>query len=224
MNLETVIEQQQVWRAGDLPEASVESIPTGYTVLDKLLAGHGLPMGALTEIMTERDGSSALQLLTPALAQLSQQGRWIALIAPPHVPYAPALAAAGVDISKVLLVHADDGNQLWATEQALRAGTCGAVLAWPKVVNDRQLRRLQLAAEEGHAMGLIFQTAATNRNQSSPAALRLQLENRPGGIDVHVLKRRGGWPTGPVHLEWNHESTVAMSSPAASATRRFYAN
>ena len=36
------------------------------------------------------------------------------------LPYAPALAAAGVDVSRVLLVHPKNHQeQLWATEQAL---------------------------------------------------------------------------------------------------------
>lgn len=223
MNLDTVMQQQQVWRAGHMPQARVEAVPTGYTVLDELLAGQGLPMGALTEVLTETDGSSALQLLMPALAKLSQEGRWIALIAPPHIPYAPALAAAGVDISRILIVHAEDENLLWATEQALRAGTCGAVLAWPKAADERKLRRLQLAAEEGHAMGLLFH-GKPPRTQSSPAALRVKLEASPGGVNVHILKRRGGWPTGPVHLDWNHESAVAMPVFAATPARRFYAN
>ena len=29
---------------------------------------------------------------------LSSRGRWVAWIAPPHVPYAPALRAAGIDL------------------------------------------------------------------------------------------------------------------------------
>lgn len=224
MNLDIIMQQQPIWRAGELDRQQQETIPTGYTVLDTLLAGQGLPMGALTEVLTDADGSSAMQLLIPALAKLSQQGRWLAMIAPPHLPYAPALAAAGVDISRVLLVHPDnDTAVLWAMEQSLRAGTCGAVLAWPKVVDERHTRRLQLAAEEGHALGLLFH-ASPPRAQTSPAALRLQLETCVDGMNVHILKRRGGWPVGPVHLDWKYESNLAMPLFTATPARRFHAS
>jgi len=139
------------------------------------------------------------------------------------VPYAPALAQYGIDISKVLLVHPEKDDNLWATEQALRTGTCGAVLCWPGHVNERQLRRLQLAAEEGNSMGLLFYTQ-TPQVQSSPAALRMEVQSNEWGMEVNILKRRGAWPTGPIHIDLNHEATMAMPLSATAGTQRSYTN
>jgi hypothetical protein len=56
-------------------------------------------------------------------------------------------------------------------------------------VNERALRRLQLAAEKGRALGLYF--SAGQATSSSLAALRLALFARPDGLGVRVLKVRG---------------------------------
>ena len=42
-------------------------------------------------------------------------------------------------------------DMLWAMEQALRSGACGAVLGWTGAADDQALRRLKLAAEEGRS-------------------------------------------------------------------------
>jgi cell division inhibitor SulA len=42
---------------------------------------------------------------------------------------------------------------LWAHEQALRSGACGIALAWLPRASPRAIRRLQLAAEQGRALG-----------------------------------------------------------------------
>ncbi|HEB93637.1 MAG TPA: hypothetical protein ENI94_09270 [Gammaproteobacteria bacterium] len=113
--------------------------------------------GGLTEIRTRQAGNRALALVLPALARLSQERRWLAWIAPPDIPAGPLLAAAGVDLSRILVVHpraCADG--LRAVEQALRSGTCGAVLAWLTRADDETLHRLRSAAEDGHSWGVMF--------------------------------------------------------------------
>ena len=116
--------------------------------------------GSLTEIQTQAGGDHSLALVLPALARLSQERRWLAWIAPPDVPPGPLLAAAGVDLSRVLVVYpraCADG--LRAVEQALRAGTCGAVLAWLSGADNDDLYRLRSAAEAGHSWGVMFRAA-----------------------------------------------------------------
>lgn len=216
VSLDSLLQEADVWRGGEVARGLEPGLPSGFAALDEVLPGGGWPQGTLTEILADHEGAGALQLVMPALARLSREGRWLAWIAPPHIPYAPALAAYGVDLSRVLVVHPRaDMDAQWAVEQALRSGTCGAVLAWPRIADERSLRRLQLAAETGHTMGLLFRSAWA-ATQSSPAALRLRLESIPGAIDVRVLKRRGGWPTGPVRLDLDYalaESVSAQSAP-----------
>jgi hypothetical protein len=218
MNLEQLLQHGDVWRGGRLSAAAgAGAVPTGYSELDGLLRGGGWPQGALTEILMARQGIGALRLLMPALARISHEDRWICWVAPPHIPYAPALVAAGVDLSRILLVHPraqQDG--LWAVEQSLRSGTCGAVLAWPTVDDSAAMRRLQLAAEAGNAPGFLFRTQGFAR-RPSPAALRIQLDTHSDGkLAVSILKRRGGWAAGPVYLDTSLQHGALALHPHAS--------
>jgi len=116
--------------------------------------------GELTEIRVRQGGNRSLAVVLPALARLSQERRWLAWIAPPDIPPGPLLASAGVDLSRVLVVYpraCADG--LRAVEKALRAGTCGAVLAWLTRADEETLRRLRSAAEDGGSWGVMFRPA-----------------------------------------------------------------
>ena len=167
------------------------AVPTGFAQLDAALPGGGWPVGAITELMPEAQGIGELSLLMPALAQLCRAGRYLAWIAPPCLPYPPALVQRGLVLERVLLVQADDARSvLWATEQALRCPAIGAVLAWPAALDDRRVRRLQLAAEAGGSCGLLYRPPAA-AGQHSPAALRLKLSARDGGLHVDIHKSRG---------------------------------
>lgn len=225
MNLDTLLQRADVWRGGQR-SAAVQSVSSGFPELDDDLPGGGWPRGALTEILMPQRGIGALRLLMPALAQLSRQDRWICWVAPPYIPYAPALVAAGVDLSRVLLVHPNaQRDGLWALEQSLRSGTCSAVLAWPTVDDATLLRRLQLAAEAGDTLGFLFRPRRLAQ-RPSPAALRVQLEAEAGGrLAVSILKRRGGWAAGPIHLDTpvqRHGTAVALYSRTSTAAGNFH--
>ncbi|MFK8030485.1 MAG: translesion DNA synthesis-associated protein ImuA [Gammaproteobacteria bacterium] len=198
--LENLIDHGKVWRGGQLNARKARVIQTGHAVLNQFLPGGGWPRAALTEILLDGPGSGELQLVLPALTHLCGQdssdvNRWISWIAPPYVPYAPALSKAGINLSRMLLVHARKGlDVMWAAEQALRCGTCSAVLVWaPDRVNAKALRRLQLAAEEGDSWGVVVRGARA-QSDSSPAAVRLRLSSDEHGRTLHLLKSRGGRP------------------------------
>jgi hypothetical protein len=198
--LDHVLQHPAVWRGGDCARVAVPSVPTGFAELDILLPGGGWPAGALTEIHVERAGVGELQLVMPAAARLTRSGSWLALIAPPYVPYAPALAGHGVRLSRLMLVRpAMAEDILWACEQALRSQVCAMVLAWLDHVPERWLRRLQLAAESGGASLLMFRPARVP--PASPAALRLHVARSQSRTLVRVLKRRGGGVPAPVALD-----------------------
>jgi hypothetical protein len=200
MNIETLLQRADIWRGGDTPPAAGATLVSGFSELDALLPGGGWPQGALTEVLAPRESTGTLSLLMPTLAALSRQGRWLAYVMPPHIPYAPALAERGVDLSRLLWIRCRDEPQaLWAVEQLLRSRVAGAVLAWPSRLQITDLRRLQLAAEEAGSWGVLFRPPGV-ADEPTPAALRLQVEPCPDGISVTILKRRGGWPAGPVHL------------------------
>lgn len=197
-SLHTLLSDARVWRAGRRVPG-IKGVQTGYAAFDRQLATDGWPAAALTEILVDRPGRGELKLVMPALAALSHADnegahRWLMWIAPPHVPYAPALCEAGVNLNRVMVVHATDAmDVLWATEQALRSGNCAAVLAWVRHASDKKLRRLQLAAAEGDAWGVLFRPASAAA-QPSPAALRVMLCQRGEARTLHILKNRGGRP------------------------------
>jgi hypothetical protein len=194
--LDDLLQRSDIWRGGT-HAASDHVLPTGHAALDAAIGGW--PQGALTELLTDSQGIGEVSLLLPSLAALSRE-RWIAFVAPPHIPYAPALAAAGIDLARFLWLRPDnEADTLWAMEQSLRSGVCGAVLGWPTRADHRALRRLQLAAETGNALAVLYRPRRAAAD-ASPAALRLELAPAAGGLRIHALKRRGGWNNAPLLL------------------------
>jgi cell division inhibitor SulA/protein ImuA len=197
--LETILQRHPVWRGGSLAK-NVAALPTGFPSLDAELPGGGWPRQGLTELLTDEAGIGELELVLPALAALTSAGNRTVWIGPPHVPYAPALAAAGLDLTHLLIVTpASRRDALWAAEQALRSGGCHALAAWLKKPRYADLQRLAVAAEASHAVVFLFRPLAAAA-ESSPAGLRLALEPAALELGVHIVKRRGASRAAPLYL------------------------
>lgn len=181
-----------VWRGR--ATAEVQAVATGYSALDRLLPGRGWPIGSLTEIAVEREGIGELRLLVPALRHLAHaEGRPIVIVRPPHIPYAPGLARAGLPLSRIVWIEAaSDDDAQWAAEQTLREGAAGAVLIWSEATADLPLRRLQLAAQDGSALAFLFRSVRRGLRNPSPAAVRLLLRPAVDALRIEVVKARGG--------------------------------
>jgi cell division inhibitor SulA/protein ImuA len=180
-----------IWRGSQLARSGSPGIASGFAALDAELPGGGWPCGALSEILPQHEGIGELRILGPALARLAAQGKFIAWIAPPYLPYAPALAAAGIALERIVIVKTTrDGDSLWAAEQALGSAACGGVLAWPRDIGYTQLRRLQLAAENGRCLAVLFRPCQA-AHEPTPAVLRIALATSAGGLALSILKRRG---------------------------------
>ncbi|SVB80547.1 uncharacterized protein METZ01_LOCUS233401 [marine metagenome] len=203
-SLHQLLKNPRIWQAGSV-FADAATVSTGFENLDRALAG-GWPVGVLTELLLDSYGIGELKLVMPALVRLSQQSgenqgslesmaeRWVLWISPPYVPYAPALEQAGMDVSRVLVVHSEHRvDVLWAMEQALRSGTCAVVLAWFQAVDKRSMRRLQLAAEAGGCWAVLFRPAKFIRDSSS-AQLRIHLRPDSGTIRLDIFKNLSGRP------------------------------
>jgi cell division inhibitor SulA/protein ImuA len=188
-----------VWRGARLAQEAGASLPSGFAALDAALPGGGWPAGALVELFAPRPGVGELSLLLPLMSRTAAS-QWQAWIAPPFLPYAPALAAAGLTLQRLLwIAPADEREALWATRQAAASGGCHMVLAWLARADMAALRRLQLAAEESRTPVFLFRPAACAR-QPSPAVLKLQLEVAGEALAVHILKRRGPALAAPLIL------------------------
>lgn len=227
MSVDDLLRQHSaLWRARESggQGSAPPGLPTGFTMLDRSLPGGGWPTQGLIEILTDRHGIGELSLLMPALATLCRghgeregSGGWLAWVAPPYQPYAPALATAGIDVRRVLVVRGASPPE-WAMEQALRSEACNAVLGWSNPRDLTALRRLQLAAEQARCLAVLFRPAQAGA-QPSPAILRLELQGSPAGLQVRVVKSRGGRPVtlqlGHLGAPWQLEPSSPQRAPAA---------
>lgn len=208
--LARLLEHPAIWRGRSA--ARTAAIPTGFDALDDCLPGRGWPRTGLMEILVPRFGVGELSVLLPALAALTRRpaARWCMWIAPPLEPFAPALVAHGITLERVLIARAplssgsmqtrfnssppqaqDSAAYHWAFEQSLGSGACDIAMAWARRPQAREIRRLQLAAERGRTLGVLFRSRSAAR-ESSPAILRVALERLPQGVRLTLLKSRGG--------------------------------
>src|SRR5690554_4637498 len=192
--LNTLMQDSRIWRGRRPVHSPQPAEPTGHQVLDNHLDGIGWPRGALSECLLDSPGIGELHLLLPLMHRLSHTDKKIFWLNPPNIPYAPALLRKGVNLDQVVIVHADTKNDfLWTLENCLRSPVTGLVMAWPGRLAPRDTRRLQLAAEAGNNLCVLFRERCYAQQHSS-AALRLELE--PGEhqeLNVSVLRRRGSW-------------------------------
>lgn len=198
-SLARLLEHPTIWRGRSA--ARSPTVPSGFPALDERLPGGGWPRAGLVEVLIARFGVGELYLLIPALAALTRApaARWCAWISPPFEPFAPALAAHGLALERLLVARA--GPPLWAFEQALGSGACDAALTWVRRPHARDVRRLQLAAERGRTLGILFRALRAAR-EASCAALRLAVEPAgQGGARITLLKSRGGL-RGSIELPW----------------------
>jgi len=183
-----LLEHPSIWRGRSA--ARLETLPSGFTALDEALPGGGWPRSGLIEILIARFGSGELSLLLPVLAALTRaaSARWCVWVAPPLMPFAPALVARGLLLERIAVVGGT--RPLWAFEQVLRSGACDAALAWSRQPKPRDIRRLQLAAERGRTLGVLFRPQRAAR-ESSAALMRLAVQAADTGVCVTLLKGRG---------------------------------
>ena len=222
-SLAGLFQRQSVWRGGAPSAPGTPAVPTGFEALDAELPGRGWPAGGLVEAFCQGEGIGELQLVLPALAALTRAGQRIAWLAPPYLPYAPALRAAGVRLDLVTVVRAPGRRDaLWAAEQALRAGAFHAFLAWLPQSHYTELRRLAVAAQAGPGFAIFFRPGQA-ACESSPAVLRLALAPADGRLAVRILKRRGA-PVGrplllPIGRPFTGRHPDALGRASLSSTQ-----
>jgi hypothetical protein len=208
-------------------EATNAGLSLGFEALNRVLPDHGLPRGAVIELGVH--GGSALGTsLGLAACRAAQQagvergGRmpWCAFLDPSGTLYAPGVAAAGVDLERLLVVRpsleALSRVALRIVESAACAVTVIDLLGVPgQLLNVsltswlRVVRRLAMGVD-GTAHSVILLTdASEQRPLPLPVAQRIELE-RPseGKLTVRVSKDKHGRVSSPRSVAW------ARSGPA----------
>lgn len=198
----------------DIPDAPAGPPPlaTGWPAVDEVLGG-GFPRRAISEVLGAA-ASGKTTLAAASLAPLTRAGSLAAWIDCAGELHPPALAAAGVDLARLLVVRPGDTDDpstaaLWAAEVLLQSGTFEAVvldassLARPPVrALDRRAPVLRGAAE-AHGTALLVIAAEPF---GLPVALRVRVRSiseRAGGerisgprLHVTVEKTHTGKPGG----------------------------
>jgi hypothetical protein len=204
---------QLIWR-GDASFYERQAEKSGFAELDALLPGSGWPVGAITELIYAREGMGEVSLLLPVLARLTRSDKRIAMVAPPHIPYAPALVASGIELTQLMVIQPDkDADAWWTAEQLLRSHQFAAVLFWPDRFDERGLRRLQSAAERGSSLGFVFHQFNCAEH-ASPAPLRLRVTGAGQYRQalVAIIKRRGSVIAKPVSINLSTPSSMPVNA------------
>ena len=212
-----------LWRASELGDAGLQTLPTSYAALGQALPGGGWPFGAMTEGLQAQSGHE-WGLVAPALGSLqASTDNWVVLVGAPYVPFGPALGARQLDMRRLLNINAatNDGPRndgpamLWATREALACADVCAVLAWLPDARSAHLRRLQIAAAAHNKVLFVFRPLQA-RHDSSPAPLRLLLAGQPLGaktahnLQIDVFKRRGPPLAAPVLIDTRPPRLAAL--------------
>lgn len=176
---------------------------SGVELVDRLIGG--LPCPGLVEV-SGPPGTGRTRLALQLVAAATAGGRAVAWIDPDRRLYPPALAALGIPLDRLLLVHppavaapGEGGPVVWATEQILRSGCFPLVVA--SLPEQRQGfdrsggHTWARAAERGHCVALVL---GTHPRRTLPADVRLAT-SRSG---VQVLRDRGGRPGASAPLPW----------------------
>lgn len=192
MHAHTIEELRERIRAIEGPRRSAgkDGLPTGVAALDELLPDGGLRPGTLTEWLGDGAASGAAAVALAVASHVLRRGGALLVIDGAGEFYAPGAAGLGVPLERTVLVRPDAPlAALWAWEQALRCPGVAVVFGRVETTDDRLLRRLQLAAEEGGGLGFLLRPPGC-RPGAGWSAMRIHVQSIPRAPREDRLTRR----------------------------------
>jgi protein ImuA len=217
--------EQVIWRGTELGAQAGQVVSSGFAELDAELPGGGWPCQAITEVLSPQPSVLEWRLIGPALGGIVARGGKVVVVGPPKTPHLPGLHHSGIDEKHLVWVQADTPSErLWCTEQLVKSGACGALVAWLPQARPEQIRRLQVCAQTGEGPVFLFRPAAA-QHEASAASLRvLATFGLDWEIGVHVLKRRGPAHDGFVRLRSVPGGLESVLTPRLHAPSRLIAS
>lgn len=187
--------------------ADSQPVGTSVAALDRLLPAGGLRRGTLVEYLAGSAASGAGTLALAAARIACQEEKALVVVDRQQSFYPLAAAAWGIGLSRTVMLHpADAAEQLWATDQALRCPGVGAVWLTCGTIDDRDFRRLQLAAESGGTLGLLVRPAKV-RGKPTWSDVQWLVQSLPSRgnrrLSVELVRCRGGVSGQVRQLEWD---------------------
>jgi len=152
-------QHQQIQQMQQRPKTNIEGIlaEQQLDLWKKEVPETVQDLSQITEIIMRGEAWSNVQMLLPLLAQLSHDQRWLAWVAPPQLLPKAQLQAAGFDLNKIILLKPDAQHDTMSlAHQALKSGTCHAVISWFGCLAGDQLNALAYAAERGKSRAFVI--------------------------------------------------------------------
>lgn len=197
---------------------------TGLAGWDGLAPTGQFRRGAVHELLSPALAPTP-KLLAVRLARAAQQaGGCLVWSDPSRELYPPALVAAGVDLSRLIVLRPRTLiDELWALTECLRCRGVSATIAAPGARLSRvAARRLQLAAERGGGIGVFMRPhvpgafyAAATRWLARPAVGDRDVQR----WSVELLHGHGGRVGEVVLLEVDRDDANALRIPETVADR-----
>jgi recombination protein RecA len=196
-------------------DAPPSTLALSWPGLGDILPDGGLPKGVV-ELTAPRalGGSTSVALEAVRSGQARAKNAWCAWIDPERTLYAPGVVAAGVDLSRMLVVQPPRAELSRVAVKVMGAGAFEVVVvdfdalpgAWKKRGGERGtgkkksawppevlVRKLALAAESCGTTLLLLTDSARPRSVQWPVALRLELSrSKRNELAVRVAKDRRG--------------------------------
>jgi len=215
----------------------------GVEALDRVLPDHGLPRGAVIELSVH--GGSALGTsLGLAACRAAQQAAiarggslpWCAFLDPSCTLYGPGVAAAGVELERLLVVRPSVEALSRVALRIVESGACAVTIidllgvpgqslsvnltAWLRVV-----RRLAMGVDGTPNSVILLTDAAEQRPLPLPVAQRIELE-RPSEskLSVRVVKDKHGRVSSPRSIAWVRTGPAWKNGEQASNPVRELSN
>jgi protein ImuA len=209
------------------PAGERTSIPSGIESLDRLLPEGGFRRGTLIEWLGPDEGDAAAVPALIAAREACADGGVLVVVDRSGEFYPPAAARWGIAPRQLIVAQpTGEADTNWAMDQILRCQAVAAMLAWPRRLEGRNFRRLQLAAEQGGGLGLLIRPE-TARQEPSWADVRMAVEPLPLGVRnrrrlrIHLLRCRGDGVGKSVDVEIDDETrTVHLDSELAGRAAR----
>ena len=183
----------------EAPAEPIRATPdTGGDALDALVF-----FGAVVELSALPGAGAhtlAFMILREAQRRATQTGRpaWLGAIDPSRTLSAPAVAALGVDLERLVVLQPPRERLLRTAARAQRSGVlCATVIDATGESDlgalDGGLRRLARAAEQGGGAVVLLTSSRARRGLPIPAAARALVDRAPGHeLHVRFLRHRHG--------------------------------
>lgn len=218
------------------PPRGRTALTLGLSCLDAALPGGGLVRGGCHEFLPAPADAGAHGFVASLLSGLPSgpilwcrhrdKGDPLGFA---DMPYGPGLAALGLDAGRLILVRpAALDDALWVLEEALRCPGLAAVVGDGVMPGPVAGRRLQLAAEDGGALGLLIlpplarpppSTALTRWHVTSRGDLPAHEDGGRPRWRISLLRARGGGSgggLGPWEVAWDDTTfCLRLAQPLA---------